>query len=212
MTHAELHAHSCYSFLDGASQPEEMAERAAELGYEAFALTDHDSLCGSLEFAQAARDAGLRPITGCELTLADGSHLTLLAEDERGYRNLCRLITLAHADDRRAPAATLDQLARTPRACTASPAAPGDGHVARPVGEGRLREAEEAARRLRAMFGRERFSIELQRPYWRGDARRNRLLAELAERLRVGLGRHRRRPRPHPAPGLPAGRPGRDPR
>ena len=77
--------------------------RAAELGYATLALTDHDSLSGSLEFAHAAHDAGLRPITGCELTLADGAHLTLLVEDEHGYRNLCRLITAAHRDDRRAP-------------------------------------------------------------------------------------------------------------
>ena len=191
---------------------EEMAERAAELGYDAFALTDHDSLCGSLEFAHAARDAGLRPITGCELTLADGSHLTLLVEDERGYRNLCRLITLAHADDRRAPAATLDQLAAaTPRGCTACPAAPATG-----TSPGRSARAGCARPRtppatLRAIFGRERFSIELQRPYWRGDARRNRLLAELAERLRVAAGRHRRRARPHARPRLSAGRAGRDP-
>ncbi len=101
MLHPELHAHSCYSFLDGASQPEEMAVRAAELGYETLALTDHDSLSGSLEFAHAAHDVGLRPITGCELTLIGGAHLTLLVEDERGYRNLCRLITAAHQDDRR---------------------------------------------------------------------------------------------------------------
>jgi hypothetical protein len=112
MPAVDLHAHSCYSFLDGASQPEELAHRAAALGYDALALTDHDSLCGSLEFAIAARDAGLRPITGCELTLRDGSHLTLLVEDARGYRNLCRLITLAHADDRRAPAIGLDQVER----------------------------------------------------------------------------------------------------
>jgi error-prone DNA polymerase len=187
MTYAELHAHSCYSFLDGASQPIEVAERAAELGYDAFALTDHDSLCGSMEFARAARDAGLRPITGCELTLTHGSHLTLLAENERGYRNLCRLLTLAHADDRRAPAATLEQLRMHAEGLHCLSGCARDGHVARLVGEGRLREAEEAARTLRAMFGRERFSIELQRPYWRGDARRNRLLAELAERLRVGV-------------------------
>ena len=187
MTYAELHAHSCYSFLDGASQPIEVAERAAELGYDAFALTDHDSLCGSMEFARAARDAGLRPITGCELTLTDGSHVTLLAEDERGYRNLCRLVTLAHADDRRTPAATLEQLAAHAKGLHCLSGCARDGHVARLVGEGRLREAEDAARTLRAMFGRERFSIELQRPYWRGDARRNRLLAELAERLRVEL-------------------------
>jgi len=102
----ELHAHSCFSFLDGASQPEELAERAAALGYETVALTDHDGLCGSLAFAHAAREAGIRAVTGAEITLVGGAHLTLLAETAAGYRNLCRLITAAHADDRRAPACT----------------------------------------------------------------------------------------------------------
>ena len=71
MTYVELHAHSAYSFLDGASQPEELAARAAELGYEALALTDHDGVYGSLEFAHAAKHLGVRPITGAEVTLAD---------------------------------------------------------------------------------------------------------------------------------------------
>jgi DNA polymerase III alpha subunit len=96
----ELHCHSAYSFLDGASLPEELAVRAAELGYEALALTDHDGLYGSLEFAHAAKHFGIRPITGAELTLADRSHVTLLVETPRGYANLCRLITAAHADTR----------------------------------------------------------------------------------------------------------------
>src|SRR3954447_15914463 len=97
MTYVELHAHSAYSFLDGASRPEEIAARAAELGYEAFALTDHDGVSGSLEFAMAAKDLGVRPITGAEVTLEGGAHVTLLAETARGYSNLCRLLTEAHA-------------------------------------------------------------------------------------------------------------------
>ena len=181
----ELHAHSCYSFLDGASQPDELAIRAAELGYESFALTDHDGLSGSLEFARAARDAGVRPITGCELTLDDGAHLTLLVESQAGYRNICRLLSLAHEDDRRAPRATLEQVARHADGLHCLSGCARDGMVARLVAANRLGEAEQAARTLRGIFGRERFSIELQRPYWRGDARRNRLLSELAERLRV---------------------------
>src|SRR6201981_4252579 len=100
MTYVELHAHSAYSFLDGASQPEELAARAAELGYEALALTDHEGVYGSLEFAQAAKTFGVRPITGAEVTLADGSHVTLLVESAPGYANLCRLLTAAHAHTR----------------------------------------------------------------------------------------------------------------
>src|SRR5207249_3328771 len=72
MTYVELHAHSAYSFLDGASQPEEIAARAAELGYEALALTDHDGVYGSLEFAHAAKAFGVRPITGAEVTIGVG--------------------------------------------------------------------------------------------------------------------------------------------
>ncbi len=97
MSYVELHCHSAYSFLDGASQPEELAARAAELGYEALALTDHDGVYGSLEFAHAAKAFGVRPITGAEVTLADGSHVTLLVETPQGYANLCRLLTAAHA-------------------------------------------------------------------------------------------------------------------
>src|SRR5438093_8118571 len=100
MTYVELHAHSAYSFLDGASQPEELAARAAELGYEALALTDHDGVYGSLEFAHAAKHFGVRPITGAEVTLADESHVTLLVESACGYANLCRLLTAAHAHTR----------------------------------------------------------------------------------------------------------------
>src|SRR5207253_7978474 len=100
--YVELHSHSAYSFLDGASQPEELAARAAELGYEALALTDHDGVYGSLEFAHAAKAFGVRPITGAEVSLDGGSHVTLLVETRRGYANLCRLLTAAHAGTRRA--------------------------------------------------------------------------------------------------------------
>src|SRR5881398_1683657 len=98
--YVELHAHSSYSFLDGASLPEELAVRAAELGYPALALTDHDGVYGSLEFAYAAKHFGVRPITGAELTLDGGSHVTLLVETPQGYANLCRLITASHAHTR----------------------------------------------------------------------------------------------------------------
>ncbi|CAN5667970.1 error-prone DNA polymerase [soil metagenome] len=94
--YVELHLHTSYSFLDGASQPEDLVLRAAELGYQALAITDHDGLYGALEFARLCQVAGIQPITGAEITLVDGTHLTLLAETQQGYRNLCRLITQAH--------------------------------------------------------------------------------------------------------------------
>ena len=98
--YVELHCHSAFSFLDGASHPEELVARAVELGYTALALTDHDGVYGSLEFAHAATFAGLRPITGAELTLEGGRHITLLCESGKGYANLCRILTAAHAGTR----------------------------------------------------------------------------------------------------------------
>ena len=83
---------------------EELLVRAKELGYKALALTDHDNLCGAMHFAQVASTVGMQAITGAEVTLKDGSHLTLLAETQQGYSNLCNLLSYSHiASDRRNP-------------------------------------------------------------------------------------------------------------
>ena len=82
--YVELHCHSAFSFLDGASLPDELVPAALELGYGALALTDHNSVSGSMEFAQAAGALGLRAIHGAEIDLDDGRHLTLLVEDATG--------------------------------------------------------------------------------------------------------------------------------
>src|SRR5436190_16032575 len=183
MTYVELHAHSAYSFLDGASQPEEHAARAAELGYGALALTDHDGLYGSLEFAYAAKHFGVRPITGAEVTLEGGAHGTLLVESPHGYANLCRLLTAAHASTRpkehREPLPpSLDQrlLEDLNDGLVCLSGCARDGLA--------VRDPNAAARLARA-FGRERFFVELQRPYERGDARRNAALRDLAAALSV---------------------------
>ncbi|MDR9373026.1 DNA polymerase III subunit alpha, partial [Conexibacter sp. JD483] len=112
MSYVELHAHSAFSFLDGASLPDELAAAAVELGHEALALTDHDNVCGAMEFSRSAQAVGLRPIHGAELTLDDGRHLTLLVADARGWQNLCRLITRAHAHTRGAAEEAVADLAR----------------------------------------------------------------------------------------------------
>ena len=185
--YAELHAHSAYSFLDGASQPEEIVARAAELGYEALALTDHDGVYGSLEFAHAAKAFGIRPITGAEVTLDGGAHVTLLVESRRGYANLCRLLTTAHAGTRRVgredreplpPSVPLDAVAESNEGlvCLSGCARRGLGLL-----------DPNAAARLAGAFGPERFFVELQRPYERGDTRRLGLLRDLAEHLGVEM-------------------------
>jgi error-prone DNA polymerase len=174
--YVELHAHSAYSFLDGASLPEELAVRAAELGHEALALTDHDGVYGSLEFAHAAKALGVRAITGAEVTLEGGAHVTLLVESPRGYANLCRLLTASHAKERLQPAMAPALLAELNEGlvCLSGCARQGLG-VLDPNG----------AAALAAAFGRERFYVELQRPYVRGDARRNAALRDLASALGV---------------------------
>src|SRR5947209_16166359 len=100
MPYVELHCHSAFSFLDGASLPDELVAAALERGHQALALTDHNSVSGSMEFAVAARALGLKPIHGAEVDLDDGRHITLLVEEARGWSNLCRLLTHAHAHTR----------------------------------------------------------------------------------------------------------------
>jgi error-prone DNA polymerase len=213
--YVELHAHSAFSFLDGASTPMELAAAAAAHGYPAFALTDHDGLWGSMEFAHACRGFGVRPITGAELTVAvsprvlspigpsrqkggsppssppagETAHLTLLVESEAGYRNLCRLLTAAHARTRdnaqrtlMQPWATLEQVEEHAEGLVCLSGCARDGAVAGAFERGDTAEGERLARRLLAAFGRDRFRIELQRPYWRRDRARNRWLALLAAR------------------------------
>jgi error-prone DNA polymerase len=181
--YVELHAHSSYSFLDGASLPEELAVSAAELGYPALALTDHDGVYGSLEFAHAAKHFGVRPITGAEVTLADHSHVTLLVETPQGYANLCRLLSAAHSHT------------RPPGKESQPPADPSlDQRLLEELNDGlvclsgcarhgvAVRNPNGAAHLAKA-FGPGRFFVELQRPYERGDARRNASLRNLAESL-----------------------------
>ena len=173
-SYIELHCHSAYSFLDGASLPEELALRAAELGYPALALTDHDGVYGSLEFAHAARSLGIRAITGAEVTLEDGSHVTLLVESQRGYSTLCRLLTTAHAGKRLEPRLPLAELEHGHEGLVCLSGCARSGLA--------LRDPNATARLARAM-GAEYFFVELQRPFLRGDARRNATLRELAETL-----------------------------
>ena len=116
--YAELHAHSAYSFLDGANEPDDLASAAVELGLEALALTDHDGVPGIVKHAQAGRVHGLPTIHGTELTLADGSHLPVLARNPVGYHRLVSAISQHNLDagERRDPAHDLPALASALRA------------------------------------------------------------------------------------------------
>src|SRR5579863_9055192 len=99
--YAELHSWSNFSFLEGGSHPEEMAERARALGLAALALTDRDGIYGAVRFAKHAAIVGIPAICGAELTLEDGARLVLLAESERGYANLAHAISTAQLRGRK---------------------------------------------------------------------------------------------------------------
>jgi len=194
--YVELHAHSAFSFLDGASTPMELASAAAGLGYRAFALTDHDGVWGSREFAESCKGLPVRAITGTELTvrIAAGelAHLTLLVEDRAGYRNLCRLLSAAHAHTREnkarsatQPWVTPEQLAEHAGGLVCLSGCARDGALAGAWERGDTARGERLGRFLLEAFGAERFRVELQRPYWRHDRARNRWLTLLASRLGV---------------------------
>ena len=107
--YAELHTHSNYSFLDGASHPEDLVDRAVELGLDAVALTDTNGLYGAVRFWQYAQQRGIHPVLGTELKLVDGDHLVLLARDNAGWTSLCRLISRGQmAGEKEDPRFTLD--------------------------------------------------------------------------------------------------------
>src|SRR6266516_7532311 len=192
----ELHCHSAFSFLDGASHPEQLALTASQLGYPALALTDHNGLYGSMAFAHEAQPLGLQAITGAELTLLDGSHVTLLVETPEGYANLCRLITEAHLGqaDRRDPRLDFASLeARHGGLIVLSGCRNGllpsvlrrDGGG--PGGPGGPAAARALAERCRAVFGPEHFFVELQRNYIRGDRALTRSLIDVADAVRLGV-------------------------
>ncbi|MGA3230093.1 MAG: error-prone DNA polymerase [Candidatus Binatus sp.] len=197
----ELRARSAFSFLEGATTPEDLAARAAELGYGAMALGDRDGLYGAPRFYQAAKSAGIRQIVGAELTLDDNSRLYVLAPDRKRYQNLCRMITdskmrvlnpgaLAR-DGSAAPPVypakggsriTLDELERYGRGliCLA-------GGVMSPLSCMLVRGEDpgDLGRRLGGIFGAGNFYIDLQRHLDAGEERLNRKLAALAGAARI---------------------------
>src|SRR5213594_1557555 len=183
----ELHAQSAFSFLEGAEPPEAYAAAAARLEMPAVALCDRDGVYGAPRFTRAALNAGVKPIVGSELTLADGSRLPLLVEDREGYQNLCRLITrMKLGAAKGAAAATLDDL--TPYAaglvCLTGGAR---GPLARRVGAGDVEGARGVLERLVTIFGRSNCYVEIQRHLEREQERVLQGLVALARAAEVPL-------------------------
>ncbi|MFH6691255.1 PHP domain-containing protein, partial [Cellulosimicrobium funkei] len=206
--YAELHAHSAFSFLDGASHPEELAAEGARLGLSALAVTDHDGLYGVVRFAEAARKVGLPTVFGSELHLPAptttgapvldpptgvpdprSTHLLVLARGTQGYRNLSRAIATAHLATGTKGAADyrLEQLAAE---------AAGQWLVLTGCRKGAVRRAlvtsgRAAARReldrLVALFGADNVAVEITTTDDPRDADLHAALADLAADARLPL-------------------------
>ncbi|MBF6620177.1 MAG: DNA polymerase III subunit alpha [Patulibacter sp.] len=196
--YVELHCHSAFSFLDGASLPEDLVLAAKQRGYSALALTDHDGVYGAMEFAQAAKEhEGFRAIHGVEVTVridpggpvlrpADSEpdrqtrrHLTLLVKNATGWRNLCRLLTLAHEHTRDHPR----RVRTAPWVHVADVCDLHEGLVCLSGCAEHGIEEEATLRALRDAFGTEDLYVELQRRYLRGDREQGRRRTALARRL-----------------------------
>ena len=187
MTYVELHCHSCFSLREGASTPLELVLRAGELGYTALALTDHDSLAGAMQFAQAAKAWEVQAVIGAEVTLSDGAHLTLLCETPRGYANLSRLLTRANLTSPRGePRVRFEWLIEHAEGLIALSVCR-KGEVAALAERGELRAAGEAASRYRDVFGSEGYFVELQENLVYEDLPRNEGLVALARDLGLGI-------------------------
>jgi len=197
--YAELHAHSAYSFLDGASTPEELIEEAVRLDLRAIALTDHDGLYGVVRFAEAAKELNMRTVFGAELSLGNkartedpdppGPHLLVLARGPEGYRRLSRQLAAAHlaGGEKGKPLYDFDTLTE---------AAGGHWHILTGCRKGHVREAfithgpeaaEKALADLVDRFGADQVSIELTHHGQPLDDERNVALAALAPKFGVSV-------------------------
>ncbi|TCO51622.1 error-prone DNA polymerase [Kribbella antiqua] len=192
--YAELHVHSNYSFLDGASQPEALVETAVELGLHALALTDHDGFYGAARFAEAASAYGLPTVFGAELSLGltgpqngvadpEGGHLLVLAEGQEGYHQLAGAITegqLAGGEKGR-PMYDLEELAKVGRDHWLILTGCRKGLVRQALETDGAAAAGRELDRLTHLFGKDRVVVELIDHALPTDSTRNRALAELAD-------------------------------
>lgn len=200
--YAELHCHSAFSFLDGASHPEELAEEAVRLGLTALALTDHDGFYGVVRFAEAARERGLPTVFGAELSLghADrppqrtgesdpaGRHLLVLARGPEGYARLSRTIARAQlrgGEKGRPVYGELEEIAAELRDHVLVLTGCRKGTVPRALLTEGMAEADRELGRLVALFGPENVAVELTDHGDPLDGDRNDALDELARRHRL---------------------------
>jgi error-prone DNA polymerase len=191
--YAELHCHSNFSFLDGASHPEELVEEAARLGLDAIALTDHDGMYGVVRFAEAAAELGVRTVFGSELSVGltaaqngvadpEGSHLLLLARDPDGYRALCRTISTAQlrGQEKGRPVYDFDEIVADTAGQVLVLTGCRKGTVRQALRTGGRDAAGKELRGLVERFGADHVAVELTYAGLPTDTELNDALAELA--------------------------------
>ena len=185
--YVELHARSAFSFLQGASLPEEMAQIGAERGMAALALLDRDGVYGSPRFHQAAKKLGIRAHIGAEVTVEGAGRWPLLVRDRAGYRNLCRLVTRFKMRSKKGEgAATAAEVAAHAEGLVCLTGGD-DGPLAEALRRGGADEARREAQRLIATFGRENVYAELQRHYDPVEEARNQSVVEIARAFGLPL-------------------------
>jgi len=174
-SYVELHCRSAFSFLRGASTPEQLAERAAQLQMPAVALCDRDGVYGAPRFFSQARELGVRPIVGAELTMEDQAILPVLVQSRTGYENLCQLLTRAHLRNEKGKCTVRwDELPEF-----------ADGLVA--LAAQAFQPALQTVEQLLNIFGRDNLFIEIQRHRIRGEERLNKARIDLARHFRLPL-------------------------
>ncbi len=180
MSYVELHARSACSFLRGASHPEALVARSAELSIGTLAVCDRDGVYGSARAHAQARESGVRAIVGAELTLDDGSVLPVLVESCEGYRNLCQLITRAKLRGTKTDAPVRwDELAEFSAGLVAL-TGDEEGPLRRALARDDRGGASACVSRLMSAFGKSNVFVEMQRHLRRGEESENDALRDLA--------------------------------
>jgi error-prone DNA polymerase len=183
----ELHACSAFSFLEGASLPEELAAMCAEYGMQSMALLDRDGVYGAPRFYLAADKRQIRAHIGAEVTSAAGWRYPLLVKSRKGYQNLCRLITKmklrAPKGEGNVSGAEVAQYARGLVCLTGGE----EGPLAHSLANGGIESGMECVQQLCELFGKQNVYVELQRHFLREEEARNHAAIEIAEKLGLPL-------------------------
>src|SRR5579872_2943919 len=183
----ELHARSAFSFLEGASLPEELASVCAEHGAPAMALLDRDGVYGMPRFHLAAKKLRIKAQVGAEVTSAEGWRYVLLVESRQGYQNLCRLITRMKLRARKGEGSVAREEIAEMSDGLICLTGDKEGPLAHALAHGGIEAGTNCVRELCRVFGRENVYVELQRHLLREEEERNQAAVEIAQKLELPL-------------------------